>query len=196
VANSRVVRARTAREVEEIATQARRDLELAPSDRVSMTPLLEQVLYDLIDGYDFQVEEDRVMGDLDGLTDCTRPIIKIKNSVYHALQRGEGRARMTAAHEFGHLLMHCGMPTYHPSATKHDPLRDPERQANIFAAAFLMPRSEFVKCRTAQDARRKFGVSVDAAMCRARHLRHRFEATRPILTVNKKKGRKPMAHTP
>ena len=197
MANARVVRARTARECEAIAEKARADLGLAPGARVSMTPLLEQVLYDVIDGHNFEVVEDEVMGNLEGLTDCAKPVIKLKNSVYMALQRSDARARMTAAHEFGHLLMHCGMPTYHPFSTKYEPLHDPERQANIFAAAFLMPREAFLKCRTVNEARTKFGVSLAAATCRARHLRHKFEPGRPILTLkSKKKGSKPVARTP
>jgi hypothetical protein len=188
VANNRVVCPRSAREVEIMADRVRADLELSPGDRVSMTPLLEQVLYDLIDDYDFHVEDDHIMGKMEGLTDDVRPVIKLKNSVYHALQRGDARARMTAAHEFGHLLMHCGMPTYRPFSTEYDPLRDPERQANIFAAAFLMPKKAFIECRTAKEVMRKFGVSLDAALCRARRLRHRFEPARPILTLVKKKG--------
>ena len=184
----RVVAPRSAREVEQIAIEARLHLGLAPGDRVSMTPLLEQVLYDVLKDYDFQVEDDAVMGDVDGLTDSRRPIIKLKNSVYAALQRAEPRARMTAAHEFGHLLMHCQMPTYYASSAKPDPLRDPERQADIFASAFLMPREAFIECRTVSEVRRRFGVSKDAALCRARRLHHKLEELRPTLTIRGKKG--------
>ncbi len=186
--DARIVQSRTAREVEELADNARGILGLAPGDRVSMTPLLEQVLYDLIDDYEFIVEEDRVMGRLDGLTDCQLPIIRLRAGVYHALQRSDPRARMTAAHEFGHLLMHCGLPSYRAKTDVYQPLFDPERQANIFAAAFLMPREAFLRCRTIREAQRKFGVSMDAVMCRARKLRHRFEPDRPVLSISKKKG--------
>lgn len=194
--NHRIVRPLTAREVEDIADFARASLGLDPEDRVSMTPLLEQFLYDVIDGYEFQVAEDSEMGDLDGLTDSTRPVITLKNSVYHALQRGDTRARMTAAHEFGHLLMHCRMPVGYASTSKYDPLRDPERQADIFAGAFLMPRAAFVRCQSVNEVRRKFGVSLDAALCRARRLKHRLRLDRPILTLNEKKERKPIRRAP
>jgi Zn-dependent peptidase ImmA (M78 family) len=159
-----------------------------------MVPLLEHVLYEVIPDYDFRVREDRLMGCLEGLTDEREPVIYLKESVYRALERSDGRARMTAAHELGHLLMHCGMPTYRAFSAGYDPLYDPERQANVFAAAFLMPAEAFGRCRTAREAMKKFGVSRDAATCRARNLRHKFEEDRPILsirptaTVNKKKG--------
>ena len=186
--NGRIVYPRSAREVESLAAQARDALGLSGSGRVSMLPLLEQVLYEVLDDYDFRVLDDREMHELDGLTDEHRPIIYLKNSVYKALERGDGRARMTAAHEFGHLLMHCGMPTYRAFSHSYQPLYDPERQANIFAAAFLMPAEAFRRCRTAREAMKTFGVSQDAALCRARKLKHRFDADRPVLTVKKKKG--------
>ena len=188
MANDRIVAPLSRRQVENIADDCRLALGLDLEGRVAMTPILEQVLYDVIDGYEFHVEEDRVMGNLEGLTDTRRPIIKLRNSVYHALQRGDRRSRMTAAHEFGHLILHCGLPTYRAFSTGYEPLYDPERQANIFASAFLMPRQAFLACRTAKEAMTKFGVSQDAVLCRARNVRHKFDATRPILSVAKKKG--------
>ncbi len=186
--NDRIVAPRTKRELEAIAENVRLALDLDLDGRVAMMPILEQVLYDTIEGYEFHVEEDKVMGRLEGLTDTQRPIIKLKNSVYQALERGDGRARFTAAHEFGHLVLHCGLPTYRAFSDEYQPLHDPERQANIFAAAFLMPASAFRSCRSVKEAMRNFGTSHDAVMCRARNLNHRLEPLRPILTVRKKKG--------
>ncbi|EQB09676.1 hypothetical protein L284_18870 [Novosphingobium lindaniclasticum LE124] len=159
-----------------------------------MLPILEQVLYEVIEGYDFRVCEDREMGNMEGLTDDLKPIIYLKNSTYLALERGENRPRMTAAHEFGHLLMHCQMPTYRAFSTEYDPLYDPERQANVFAAAFLMPEDAFRRCTTVKEAMKAFGVSADAVLVRARNLEHKLTQERAILTVkpvrklNKKKG--------
>ena len=188
MANAKVVQSRTRREVEQLAAETRIAIGLDLERRVSMLPILEQLLYDAIPGYDFQIEEDREMMGHEGLTDCNRPIIKLRHSTYLGLERGEPRARFTAAHEFGHLLMHCRMPTYRPFTTERDPLRDPERQANIFAAAFLMPEAAFRRCRTVKEAMRRFGVSRDAATCRARYLKHRFQQDRPILSLAKNRG--------
>lgn len=185
--NGRIVLPRSRKEVEALAAKARRDLNLSAGGRVSMLPILEQVLYEVYDNYDFRVREDREMGRMEGLTDDRDPIIYLKSSTYNALERGDGRARMTAAHEFGHLLMHCGMPTFRAFSETYEPLYDPERQANIFAAAFLMPESAFRQCRTVRQAMKAFGVSRDAALCRARTIHHRFDSERPILTVKKKK---------
>lgn len=188
VDNGRIVLPRTRREVEEIAADARRDLNLSAGGRVSMQPLLEEALYEVFEGYDFRVLSDREMRGIDGLTDEHQPIIYLREGVYSDLERGDGRARMTAAHEFGHLLLHCGLPTYRAFSEEYQPLYDPERQANIFAAAFLMPEAAFRRCLTAKEATKRFGVSMDAAMCRARILKHKFRPDRKILTISKKKG--------
>ncbi len=184
--NGRIVYPRSRKQLEEIAANVRANLGLSAGGRVSMQPLLEETLYDVLDDYGFQVRRDKEMGHMDGLTDDRKPIIYLKESVYHRLERGEGSARMIAAHEFGHLVLHCGMPTFRAFSEEYQPLYDPERQANIFAAAFLMPETSFRKCVTVREVMRRFGVSQDAAMYRARILKHKFEQSRPILTVKKK----------
>lgn len=186
--NGRIVQPRSKKEIERLAGQVREALGLSSDGRVSMLPILEHVLYEIFEDYDFRVCEDREMGKAEGLTNDREPVIYLSNSTYKALENAEPRARMTGAHEFGHLLMHCGMPHFHALSTGYDPLYDPERQANIFAAAFLMPAEAFRRCRTVREAMKRFGVSQDAVLCRARNLKHRFAAVRPILTVKKKRG--------
>lgn len=198
--SGRIVTPRTRREIERLAMQARHDLELSPNSRVAMLPILEQVLYEVLTDkdykYDFRVREDREMGKCDGLTDDQKPIIYLKDSVYRSLERGEGRARFTAAHEFGHLYMHCGLPTFRAFTEEYDPLTDPERQANLFAAAFLMPEEAFRRCKTVREAMKAFGVSQDAALCRSRRLQHPLEMPRPILTIAEKNRGRNMRSAP
>ena len=99
---------------------------------------------------------------------------------------------MTAAHELGHLMMHSRQPVGLAFMRKADPQVDPERQADIFAAAFLMPESQFRQVRSIEDAMSRFGVSRDAASCRARSL----GLYRTLVINHKKRGRKHMARTP
>jgi Zn-dependent peptidase ImmA (M78 family) len=188
VDNGRIVKARSRREVEDLAAKARRDLQLSDDGRVSMLGIIDGALYDTVEGYRFEVREDHEMGLMEGLTDDQKPIIYLKESVNRALERGDGRARMTAAHEFGHLYMHCGAPAFRAFSTRYDPLYDPERQADIFAAAFLMPEKGFRRCKTLIEAMNTFGVSRNAATCRARKLNHRFEDFGSVEAPKKKKG--------
>ena len=84
----------------------------------------------------------------------------------------KARSRFDAAHELAHLVMH----------SDPDPLdRDQERQANMFASAFLMPAREITpylprRAPTAHDwpvvldHRRHWGVSAKALLYRGREL--------------------------
>ena len=76
------------------------------------------------------------------------------------------RARMSLAHECGHLVMHEGLVTGE---------KETERQADQFASAFLMPRSgiarELPRRRVDWDAmfrlKARWGVSIQALVRRA-----------------------------
>jgi len=84
----------------------------------------------------------------------------------------KARSRFDAAHELGHLVMHADP----------DPLdRDQERQANMFASAFLMPAVAVAsylprRAPTVRDwpvvleNRKHWGVSAKALLFRAREL--------------------------
>lgn len=84
----------------------------------------------------------------------------------------KARSRFDAAHELGHLVMH----------SDPDPLdRDQERQANMFASAFLMPAAEVRpylpttaprpgRWESVLNSRKHWGVSAKALLYRAREL--------------------------
>lgn len=84
----------------------------------------------------------------------------------------KARSRFDAAHELGHLVMHADP----------DPLdREQERQANMFASAFLMPASQVGRYlprrapsakewSTTLDNRKHWGVSAKALLYRSREL--------------------------
>ena len=172
------------RELQDLAASIRTTLGLG-TGRVSMLPLLELILPELLDEYDFQVMDDDEMPGAEGLTDLNRPVIRLPLSVYEQLRAGDNRARFTAAHEFGHALMHSAAHRHYARADHIRNETDPEWQANEFAAAFLMPADSFRSCRSVEEAQLRFGVGYRAAMKRARSLGHRFKLTQ-------KKGREPM----
>lgn len=71
------------------------------------------------------------------------PAIDLREDVYERLCSSDGRARFTGAHELGHLFLHSGESR--PRAVS--PIKSntisrrmsSERQADDFAASFLMP---------------------------------------------------------
>lgn len=157
-------------EIEELAWQTRSALGLAPFEQVPVAKVLEHVLPELIEDYEFVVEESRDMGGAEAVTGAYRPVITFGASSYDRLARDEPRARMTGAHELGHLLLHTGRTGY-AFLRRRDMRVDPEKQADIFAEAFLMPECAFRRVRSIPEAMKLFGVSKDAAWYRARQLR-------------------------
>lgn len=103
-------------------------------------------------------------------------------------QKGQ-RHKFSIAHELGHLFLHMG---YLVDQKKWDAIRDykdsvkfrygystEELEAHEFAAAFLMPKDEFLECAEAQYKNghydldrisKHFGVSAEAARTRGRWL--------------------------
>lgn len=100
----------------------------------------------------------------------------------------EKRRRFTVAHELGHLFLHMGYLTnkelwkrqgekeYHRAGSVSS---EKEYQANEFAAAFLMPRDEYLKKMNEYTVGNKvntskiaeyFNVSVEAASNRGKFL--------------------------
>lgn len=166
----RVARSRTRDQIEELAWQSREVFGLRPFDRVPVAKLLEHVLPELIERFELRVVEHGALGAAEAVTDVSEPIITFDERIYNDLCRDQPRPRMTGIHELGHLLLHTGQ-TGLAFMRKPDPSVDLERQADIFAEAFLMPECAFRKVRSIREAMHRFGVSRDAACFRARTLK-------------------------
>lgn len=191
----RIARPRSRDEIEELAWQARSSLGLRPFDYVPVAKLLEHVVPELIPEYEFRVAEAGALGAAEAVTDVARPIITFDDRVYSDMCSDQPRPRMTGLHELGHLLLHTGQTGY-AFMTVADPRVDVERQADIFAAAFMMPECAFREVRSIREAMRRFGVSRDAACCRARTLKmHRLIRGDKAPSRAKKKGCS-ISHTP
>jgi Zn-dependent peptidase ImmA (M78 family)/DNA-binding XRE family transcriptional regulator len=101
-----------------------------------------------------------------------------------------GRSRFDAAHELGHLVLHA-----EPEAGN----AILERQADRFAAAFLLPSEQIVRLlprtfdlRTLIDLKRTWGVSIAALMYRARELGRMSESAyrRGVVWMSSEYGRR------
>ncbi len=91
--------------------------------------------------------------------------IRIKQSVYDRACNGEGRDRMTIAHEIGHYIMIvcCGFKIARNYNNDIIPAHsDPEWQAKCFAGELLIP-GHLVKDLCPEDIAQKCGVSLEAA---------------------------------
>ena len=104
-------------------------------------------------------------------TDIRTGHIRIKESVYLRACNGEGRDRMTIAHEIGHYctICLCGFKlqrNYCPG--KIHSCNDPEWQAKCFAGEFLIPY-HLTGDMTPAEISDACGVSYDAAVYQLEH---------------------------
>ncbi|MGN1167803.1 MAG: ImmA/IrrE family metallo-endopeptidase [Lachnospiraceae bacterium] len=102
----------------------------------------------------------------------------VREEVYEAARRGNGRARYTIAHEIGHCILHSQeqdiiLARYsNTDYQKHNAVQqsDPEWQADVFASELLAPR-EMIKALSTFEIMCRFGVS------------------RPVAEIQKRKSR-------
>jgi hypothetical protein len=122
-----------------------------------------------------------------------RIIISLSRRTYRALERNDGRARFSLAHELGHAVLHCEMlmregAVAHQMAAlrrgeplRHEKFEDTEWQANTFASALLMPAMGLASVErtvapfplSVQAVADVFVVSDEAAMYRIDNFRTR-----------------------
>lgn len=97
----------------------------------------------------------------------------VRESIYEEALEDKGRARFTLAHEAGHVFMHCTEDISLKRVECYDQLRvpiknerNPEWQADQFAAEFLAP-THMIKGMTLNEIMWNFKVSRSCAMnCR------------------------------
>lgn len=90
--------------------------------------------------------------------------LSIRQDVYVAACNDDPRHRFTIAHELGHYFMHDDITAF--SRCERNEIiptyRNPEWQANVFAAALLMP-SELIKGMSAEEVAWKCKTSLQSA---------------------------------
>jgi len=110
---------------------------------------------------DFEILTKEEMQDIYGTTNTGSNVMKIREDVYIGAIKGNPRDRFTLCHELGHYLLH--QPENISYARGNIPVyRDPEWQANVFAAELLAPY-DLVKGMSIEEIADKCGMSIQAA---------------------------------
>ena len=134
-------------------------------------PFVENVLPMLIPDFQFQVVPVAEMGVKHGETYPSKNLIRIREDIYNRAAEGEGRDRLTVAHEVGHLFLHeddaIALCRLDP-CEKLKPYEDPEWQADAFDGE-LLASSYLIKRMSAYEVQIKCGVSSAAARCQLRY---------------------------
>lgn len=126
-----------------------------------IVPFIEWVLMDPENGMELEIVEPHEMQDTYGTTNTGRNVMRIRSDVYERAVGGNPRDRFTLCHELGHYLLH--QPEFVSYARGTVPVyRNPEWQANTFAAELMAPR-DMVKDMTVDQIMEECGMSRQAA---------------------------------
>jgi Zn-dependent peptidase ImmA (M78 family) len=120
----------------------------------------------------YKIVEDNQMGDDDGKTEFAddEVIISVKRSVHQKALWGDGRARMTLAHELAHGVMHYGVALSRrfdaigtTELSRISAAESAEHQAKVFASAFLIDDAVAARLSSPEEISTEFLVSLEAA---------------------------------
>jgi len=116
------------------------------------------------------VADDQMIGtDAEYTSDVGQVFVKVRESVFLDAVRGKHRARMTLAHELGHIVLgHQGRTLARLTGVKRATPMSPivqtfERPASAFGSFFLVNIKLAQVCESAEQISVKFGVSQPAA---------------------------------
>lgn len=112
----------------------------------------------------FDIRECKEMADNHGITYPDEKIMLIREDIYDRACAGQGRDRLTIAHEFGHLFLHSGLGFARKESKTNIPSYcNSEWQANCFGGELLISAEHIHLCESPLDASELFGVSLEAA---------------------------------
>ena len=162
---SYIVEPKSRSDLRQIGNILRHHLGLDNECRIPIVELLD-VLSEALDNFSYEIVKDEdlppsVHADTDVLTGH----IRIKESVYERACEGEGRDRMTIAHEIGHFftICFCGFKLQRNfDGKKIRPYEDPEWHAKCFAGEFMVPY-HVTQGMTPSEIVEACGVSYQAA---------------------------------
>lgn len=121
---------------------------------------------EIFDSFSYEIIEDTELPlNVHADTDIVGCHIRIKNSVYEGACNGNGRDRMTVAHEIAHFLLLCvnGLKLERNFSGKRlKAYNDPEWQAKALAGE-LMCALHLIKNMTVDEIMKQCGVSESAA---------------------------------
>lgn len=168
---------KSSKEIEAKALAWRDAFDISNAWAPNVVELLELKLPRLTSTFSLLVRSDPEMGDAEAYTEFNPPLIAVRESTYWLAQKNDGRARMTFAHELGHLVLHPGaaklrLESGNQTKAQIRPFESAEWQARKFAAYFLLPEHIVVQFSTIRDLAEACQVSHQAAEIRIDEIGH------------------------
>ena len=157
-------------EIEQRVRVLRQEIDLQNQMRPDLMAVIER-LTTSFRHFAYQQVPDSEMPDAEAHWDARKGVLRMRESIAGAMQRGEPRARMTIANEIGHFaLRHAGVrgrsPTQAAAGRRLLEAKKEESEARRFAAMFLAPNYLLSSTDTVDDIMNNFGMSFEAAMIR------------------------------
>ena len=118
-----IVPPRSTLNIEEVVLAWRDTLGVPNEWAPEIVDILENRLPKFFSSFALVVRPDNEMDDAEAYTEFSPAQIVARLSVYQAAVRREGRARMTLAHELGHLVMHAGVQKNQEWLAETNPLQ-------------------------------------------------------------------------
>jgi Zn-dependent peptidase ImmA (M78 family) len=169
-----VVEAKSRRELRLLAGILRKALKLENEIYFPIVDLLD-VMCEIFPQFSYCiVPDDTFPSNVHADTDVINQHIRIKESVYNGAAEGNGRDRMTIAHELGHYftICFCGFKFQRNFKNEAVPTyKSPEWQAKCFAGELLID-ANLAYGMTPSEIMDKCGVSYEAA-CYQYNIMHR-----------------------
>ena len=166
-----IVEAKSRKDLRDLANTLRDKLGLTKKLYMPIVELLD-ILTEIFKDFSYEIVDDTELPlIMHADTDVRTGHIRIKESVYERACNGEGRDRMTIAHEIGHYfqLCFCGFRLRRNfTKQKVKNFEDPEWQAKCFAGEFMIPK-HLVEKMTPSQISEVCGVSLDAAEYQYKH---------------------------
>lgn len=123
---------------------------------------IEWVMANPESGMDFEILTKEEMQNLYGMTNTGSNVMTIREDVYNSVVEGNPRDRFTLSHELGHYLLHQPENISYARAGGIPAYRNPEWQANVFAAELMAP-CNLVKNMSVDEIAEQCGMSKQAA---------------------------------
>jgi Zn-dependent peptidase ImmA (M78 family) len=172
---SHMSRFRSDEEIESVASWLRERLGQANTLVFDVLGALRK-LPSIIRHFELNVlDDDRLPGD-DAYTDCTSAKIYLAERVFDGLRNGKPRARMTFAHELGHILLKHDAYKFRTVTNKHRVMNSAEThrqesEAKRFAGFLLAPTRMAAKFDNPTVIAHNFCISEEAAEVRLSQIR-------------------------
>ena len=142
-------------EIEQRVRVLRREIDLLNQMRPNMMTVIQR-LRTSFRHFAYQQVPDSEMPHAEAQWDARKGVLRIRENIIPAMQRGEPRARMTIANEIGHFaLRHAGVRRRNATQATAERLlfevKKDESEARRFAAMFLAPSDLLSSTDTVED---------------------------------------------